>query len=487
MDGRDVDGFMGAVDEGAAFINRFVRERANILLVGHNDADAISALGIMAGTLRDLEAPFTARSISRIDELLSRYVDGEYDLLIMLDMGSGYLPELKAHITKTRVAILDHHKPAEEEMPDGWIQVNPHPYGIDGATEISASGVSYLVAKRLSPESVRYAPVAIVGALGDLQDKDGGRRLRGLNRRIVEEASEAGLLAVSEDLILYGRGFRPIHQAMASTYSPFIPGLSGDENASLSLVVSSGIEIREGESWRTLRDLNEDEKRRLYNAILAHVVSSGYPSSIVSELVGEVYELTGEDEWTSLRDAREYATLLNACGKTGKNWVGIAVAMGMRGSVMEEAQKTHESYRQVIARAMEFANRKGAIEHMHNISILRGGTEIDIKQISSVASILSSSQLLPSDKPLIAMAQEGSLVKVSARANRALTEAGLDLGLILSEASRKFGGRGGGHKVAAGAEIEADRLTLFLLEVDRLVGEAIGRRGQVLQTNLDER
>jgi len=474
-----------AAERAAELVKRHVQEGDNILVVGHNDADALSSLGIVCGSLRMLDAYVTGRSVARMEEFLESSIDN-YGLIILVDIGSGYLSELTSKVSKSDVVIIDHHRPSAADIPDNWCQVNPHLFGIDGMTEISASGVSYLVAKHLHPEAVKYSAMAIVGALGDLQDKNGERRLRGLNELIVKEAVEAGVVHVSQDLILYGRSFRGIHNALASTYSPFIPGLSGDEAACLSLLVSCGIEVRRGDQWRTLADLSEDEKKRLYNGIIGHLATHGYPSSIASELVGTVYEINGEEAWTYTRDAREFATLLNSAGKSNKAWVGIALAMGVRGWVLEEASKLLEEYRRTIARAISYATSQGALEQMHHIVILRGGSEIDPRQISSVASILSSSQLLPQDKPLIAVAQEGGLVKVSARASSRLVEAGLDLGEVLRRAAEMYGGRGGGHRIAAGAEIAADRLTLFLLEVDKLVGTYIGRAGIKAQPTLDE-
>ncbi len=469
----------------ADLIKKHVNEGANILVIGHNDADALSSLGIVCGSLKIIDANFTCRSVARIEEFLESEC-GDYDLIIFVDLGSGYLSELKSKITNSKVVILDHHRPIDIPLPQDWVQVNPHLFGIDGMTDISASGVSYLVARHLHPDAVKYSAMAIVGALGDLQDKNGERRLKGLNEIIVKEAVDAGVVTTSEDLILYGRSFRGIHQALASTYSPFIPGLSGDEASCLSLIISCGIEIRNGDQWRRLIDLTEEEKKRLYNGIIGHLTTHKYPSSIASELLGTVYEINGEEAWTYTRDAREFATLLNSTGKTGKAWIGISLAMGVRGWVLEEANKLLEEYRRSIAKAISYATSQGALEQMHHIVILRGGTEIDPKQISSIASILSSSQLLPEDKPLVAIAQEGGLVKVSARASSKLVDLGLDLGEVLRKAAEIYGGKGGGHRIAAGAEIAADRLTLFLLEVDRLVGICMKEAGLPVQSTLDE-
>ena len=58
------------------------------------------------------------------------------------------------------------------------MQVNPHLYGIDGATEVSGSGVAYFAAKAVNAENMDLAPIALVGALGDMQDKNEQRQLR---------------------------------------------------------------------------------------------------------------------------------------------------------------------------------------------------------------------------------------------------------------------------------------------------------------------
>ncbi|MCS7142708.1 MAG: DHH family phosphoesterase [Aigarchaeota archaeon] len=479
-----VEEFIRSARDVAGSILDRVKSGSNLLVVGHNDADGLSSLGVAGGVLRELDAYFVLRCVRKIDDFLSGYVDGEFDLVVMLDMGSGYLNELYDRVSKSRLIILDHHYPLHLKQRPNWEHYNPHLFEIDGSVEISASGVTYLVFKNLLEEYYKFAPVAIVGALGDLQDR-GNRKLRGLNRMILEEGIKTEVIKVAETLVLNGRTFRPIHLALASTYNPFLPSLSGNEGACLSVVTSAGIELRDGDVWRTVADLSDDEVRALYNSIIAHMVENGYSSNIASELYGEIYEFTNEEEGSSLRDGREFATLLNACGKGDHAWLGIAIAMGERGRLLDKAHKVLENYRSALAKVMEKILRPGMLEHMYNIVVLRGGDMIDPKQVSSIATLLSSSHSLPLDKPLIAFAYDGDQVKVSARASSELVEGGLDLGAIMSLSAAKYGGRGGGHKVAAGAEVQADRLTLFLLEVDRLVGESIKERRKTPEATLE--
>ncbi|GBC70500.1 Single-stranded-DNA-specific exonuclease RecJ [Candidatus Calditenuaceae archaeon HR02] len=467
---RDVAAFYASCKEAADYIREEVNRGAEILVAGHNDADGLSSIGVVAGGLLDLGAKFIARSVFRLEEFIE--VMGEHNgrMIILVDMGSGSIGELRSIFEEAKLVIIDHHQP-DQAAVEGWKHVNPHLFGIDGESEVSAAGVAYLVMRNIVPNPQRYAPLAVVGSLGDLQDKGEKRRLVGLNEEIVSEAVKGSHLRVREDFILYGRESKPIHQALAGTQSPYLPGLSGDEAACLSLVMEAGIEVQDGDKWRTIADLAEEEKSRLYNAIVSYLVKNNQPIEPVKDLIGTVYELVNESASSGLRDAREYSQLLNACGKTNNSWLGVAVAMGYRGWVLKEAQKVVEQYRAMLKKSLDFASKN--LEQMYHIMVLRVGPEIDVRQVSSVASILSSSKLIPADKPLIVVGQEGGIVKISARASPRLVSLGLNLGAVMREAASKFAGRGGGHRIAAGAEIPAERLTLFLLEVDRLIGEAL--------------
>ncbi|MDJ0272919.1 MAG: DHH family phosphoesterase [Candidatus Caldarchaeum sp.] len=478
----DLEGFVKQAENAAERIRNWVAQGEFIDIFTHNDADALSSAGIIAAALRREDARFRVRSLNRIDDFIELFNTGyvESKCIIFTDMGSGYTSELLPLLGNKSVAILDHHEPVQASLPPEWVHVNPHHYGFDGAREISASGVAYFVAKAMNPANVEYSPIAVVGALGDLQDKNTQRSLHGLNEYIVAEAVENKLLEVKDDIILYGRTFRPLHVSLAMTTSPYIPGISGNEQAAYSFLTSLGIEVKEGEQWRTLADLSEEEKKKLYNGLIEYLVSRNLPTTIANELIGKTYDLVKESVWTYLSDAREFATLLNACGKSGKAWAGILVAMGARSEALEEAQRILEEYRLSVARAMDYVSQPGVLEELSHIVVLKGGDVIDYRQVSSVASILSSSGLLPSDKPLIALANAGKTVKISARASKQLVDRGLNLGSILSRLGAQFGGKGGGHNIAAGAEIPYDHMIKFLAELDKAVGENVASsKGEV--------
>jgi RecJ-like exonuclease len=467
--------------EAANLILDHVEKGDVIHLSSHIDADGISAAGIMGKALLRAGGRFRLRLERWMDEKVAdRIAQENAALTIFTDMGSGYLDLLGERLANRDVIILDHHQPIAE-IPSGFVQVNPHTHGIDGTRDISGSGVAYFAAKALDEKNIDLACLAVVGALGDLQDKNKERKLGGANKTIVEDAVKSGCLEVETDLLFFGRETRPIHQALARTTNPFIPEISGEEDKSLAFLVNLDIKPKRNDKWRALRDLSSEEKKKLLSAIADHLVSKGLSGDIAFDLVGDVYTLTHEEPWTPLRSAREFSVLLNATGRMDKAGLGAAICMGDRKKCLEEATAVIEDYRRTITKYLRWVTEKPErLEELESIYVLRGDGFIDEKVLSPVCTILSTT-LTKLGKPIIAYATISGedQVKVSSRGSDPLIQKGLNLGDIMQVAAEKYSGRGGGHDVAAGAQIPIKDVEAFIKLVNDLVkrqlaGEQIG-------------
>ena len=325
-----IEHFLASAAEASKVILETVQKDGFIHCFSHLDADGIAAAGVITKALFRLDAKFRIRITQQLDEkIISEIVADKPQLLILTDFGSGYLDLLNEKIPNSKVLILDHHQINGTANNANFVQVNPHMFGIDGASDVSGSGVAYFVAKAVNRANVDLAPVALVGALGDMQDKYEQRSLCGLNEIIVNDAVAAGLIKIEKDLTFFGRETRPIHRTLATTTNPFIPGLSGEEDKALAFLASLNIPIKQGEKWRALRDLNEDERRRLCSALADHLLSKGLHLE-VENLIGYIYVLTKEEPNTALRDAREFAVVLNSTGRMDRPSLGIAICMGDR-------------------------------------------------------------------------------------------------------------------------------------------------------------
>ncbi len=450
-----------------------------ILIISHMDADGISAAGILGKALFRTEARFCIRIERWLDEEVINKAysqSGGDTLVIFTDMGSGYLDVLCAKAENRETIILDHHQPIGKPK-ETFIHVNPHLLGIDGAREISSAGIAYLVAKSINENNIDLSHLAVIGSLGDLQDKYDERRLGGVNEFIVSDAIRSGLLAVEIDLLFFGRETRPIHKALAYTTNPYIPGISGEEDRALAFLSELNIELKRNDRWRALRDLTSDEKRKIFSALHNYLISKGFKSEVAMNLIGAIYILVKEGSWTPLRDAREFALLLNATGRMGVPGLGVAICMGDRSATYEEALTVLEDYRHTITKYLKWLNENpDRIEEWESIYVLHGEKDIDEKSISAISTIITMNLPKP-EKPLVAYSfmPKERVLKISARTTDSIARMGLNLGEIISMAAEKCLGIGGGHDIAAGAQVPYEQKMQFLKHVDSLVKEYMVR------------
>ncbi|MEM1557120.1 MAG: DHH family phosphoesterase [Thermoproteota archaeon] len=446
----------------------------DVLIVFHADADGTAAAAIACIALRSMGVSFCARSVKQIDKAILDNIAYSSKPVILLDIGSGYLDEIRSILDPSRVIILDHHEPVGDRS--NILMLNPNEHGLNGGSDISGSGVSYLVFKNLVDDFKRMNELAIVGALADMQDIGPNRSLSGLNSTIVLEGEENGSITTEEDFVFFGRETLPIHVSIASSSNFIVPGLTGDENVALNFLKSLGIEVKKDDSWRTFNDLSEAEKSKLLTGLMQYMSDLGLSPESVQNMFGTVYVFLSEPKGTVLRDGREFSALLNSCARMGFSHFGLAVAMGEKGRLFEEAQRISREYRIVVSKSLSSVlSVPGARVETDRILFYNGEGVVDPRVLSPVASIISSS--LPGDfrKILVVTAAEDDLLKVSIRVPRGLVQKGFDGGVLASLAARQVGGTGGGHDVASGATIPRRKLHSFMEAVEKIAEEQFQR------------
>ncbi len=480
---KSIEDFLTAANEAAKVILEVVKKDGFILVFSHLDADGVAAAGVMAKMLYRLDARFRIRVMQWVDDkIIGEVIADKPQLVILTDFGSGYLDLLNEKIPNVKVVILDHHQITRKVSNPNFVQVNPHLFGIDGATDVSGSGVAYFAARAVNAANLDLAAIAIIGALGDMQDKYEQRSLRSLNEIIVNDGIAAGVLKVEKDLIFFGRETRPIYKMIATTTNPFIPGLSGQETEALNFVANLGIPLKQGDKLRALCDLTDEERKRLCSAIADYLLSKGLHME-VDNLIGYIYILAKEEPNTALRDGREFAVVLNSTGRMDRPSLGIAICMGDRKAALEESSKILEDYRKSINKYLSWVNEKpDRMRELQNIYVVYGETFINEKIIGTVSSIIVSG-LINNEKPLIAFAniEAEKAAKFSGRTTEAALRKGVNLGTVMRLASENNGGKGGGHNIAAGAQVPLEKIDDFIKLADELVGRQL--KGEKLESN----
>lgn len=435
------------------------------LVVSHYDADGLASASILARALSRLGfalhitifEQLTPANLARLEKLAP-----SYPLVLVADMGSGALRSL-SQLKVEAVVVLDHHLPGSPA--EGVVEVNPHRFGVDGSREVSSSGLAYLLARELvGEEAVELSPLAVVGALGDRQDVGKGFRLVGLNRRIVEEGVEAGLLEEKIDIRVFGGGSRPLVKALAYTTDPFIPGITGDEGGALAFLNSIGVEPAAGGRMRTLSELGREEKKRLASALIKLLLSHGYSVQEAERIYGATYIVREEPQDSPLRDAREFAQLLNATGRMGAFELAIALGLGVRGDALLKSLDIAGQYRSLLARAFRCVREENLLKEGRGCAVadFRGKDFLNERVSGALASLLLP--YVKGDKLLLVLVDSPEGVKVSARKREG---AAAHVGELMARAAELVGGVGGGHESAGGATIPRERVEEFLEVVER--------------------
>jgi single-stranded-DNA-specific exonuclease len=443
-------------DEVAAII----RESSEIHIVTHIDADGITAGAIASEALRRLGKKYSIECIKQLDEVcITKLLSEHHELVWFTDLGSGIstqYPELKKIIT-------DHHECPPDS--DASFHFNPHLFGRDGSYELSGAGATYLVSKALSKKNMDLAGLAVVGAIGDIQDRR-FCELRGMNAEIVQDGKESGVLQTMKDIRFFGKETRPLAKLLQYASDPLIPGVSGREDASVAFLQELQIELKQGDAWRTWIDLKKEEKRKIISAIIQMLLSKGFGYQVATRVLGETYILCMEEEGTELHEAKEFATLLNSTARYGQYEVGLQVCLGDRGKWLKEALNLLSGHRHNLVEGLQFAKEE-KIQRRTYLQYFHAGDGIRDTIIGIVTNMMLNTEDVDKELPLIGFAlTENGEVKVSARAAQSLVDRGLDLAAALSRAAKEIHGIGGGHNIAAGATIPKGKEEEFLQLVE---------------------
>lgn len=441
------------------------------VVVTHHDCDGLTSGSIMVKALQREQIEVSTVTLKQLYTEDIQRLKSMHSTLIFTDFGSSYIPTLKNEYGN-EFYIIDHHQRGNGDHAQ---HMNPMEFGLDGGTEISSAGIAYYTAKAFSRKNKELAAIGVVGACGDMQDSR-SNGLLGLNKQMVEEGVEEGVLNVKMDLRLYGRISRPLAQYLTFSTSPILPNLTASKENCIKFLENLNIPLQDDSGkWRAYEDLDGSEKKTLSTAILMHLHEHHTPEWKLNELIGEVYTLTRENRYSPLRDAKEFSTVLNACGRNARSTIGFQVCLGDRGEYYSQALALLQEHRKNLAEGIHLMQTEGLHEYQ-NFYFFDAENKIKDSIVGIVAGMLYGSGGVKTDKPIVAFSRhEDGSIKVSARATSELIRNGVNLGLALRETCQALGktAQGGGHMIAAGCRLEVEQATAFLPLFDQKIGEQL--------------
>ena len=443
-----------------------IKSRKSISVTTHIDCDGLTSGSIITKALIRAGARCTVRTSKEFSKkVIDSLKKDSRDFHVITDLAGGFANNLDESLGENWI-VLDHHQISEKEH-DNQKVINAWKYGIDGGTEICAGGMAYLAAMALDDKNSDLSAIAVVSALGDRQDQGERKSFIGKNYEIANTAKEEGLVDIDLDLLLVGRETRPLADALAFTSQPFIEGLTWNRDACLSLLNSSGIQLKDGGRWRVPAELNDEEKRSVIETI-TKFTSGKNATEIMSELIGYTYTFPREDKRSFLRDGREFSTMLNSCGRISRSGVGIAVCMGDRNKILREGEAILTDYRKMIREYMNIlANERWRVSESKTCVMVNGEGIVPEMMTGTISSLIAGSPKNAGKIVILRTGGEENTIKFSSRKSFGC-KSDINLSELMRTGAEKFDGVGGGHNAAAGAKITKDKLDGFLdyLEVN---------------------
>ncbi|MFX0013651.1 MAG: DHH family phosphoesterase [Promethearchaeota archaeon] len=435
-----------------------------IYIFSHFDADGITAASILAASFSRIGFNFQIRILDRLDYSTLNHLDDTLpkdSTVIFSDIGTGVIDSFPQWKQTHEIFILDHHLPTSKIDFSGNItHLNPHNYSIDGATEVSGAGVAYFVSININPQNKHLAPLALIGALGDRQDQGEYSSMIGLNEFIVADAKKLNLISDNVSVWFFDRTRSIISILKRIDLFDF-----ENELEIRAFLEKVGISFKKGDELRSFYDLNIEETRRLASEL---IVQYGIDPN---EIYKKDYQLHLE-KIDFLKDARVFATNLNACGRIQRPDVGISLCLGDRQSALHELHSIKHEYSKLIAENIKWALSEDRLQELTAIHLLDGRESINERMIGTIVSMLSSRKDL-NPKPVLGCALTTSgRIKISMRLPRHQDQQ-IDLGRLLNQVVEEVEPESevGGHTAAAGAIISEKFLPDFIDRVNQLVQE----------------
>ncbi len=435
----------------------------DIKIYSHTDCDGISSGAILTTILNRTGKKYDIEIVN-LDVLSDLEID--HELTIFSDLGSGQ-PVDKNAKDDSKILILDHHPPLRpveycNKVEYTYLEINPIFYGIDGSQEICGGGLCYLLAKEFGFTDLSW--IGVLAAIGDMQNSKTGK-LEGMNKTILQDAKDEGLISSKTDLSLYGRQTRPLFVALSYFSDVKLP-ITNNKNETIALLKKLGIPRRNKyDEAITLSDLTDAQKKALITELISMIskeIPPRYSRYVPKLVIADSYDFLKEEENTFLRDASEFSTAMNACVRNNEESVALRILEGDREEALDELEIISKNHRGYLAENIQSIEDNHSIIQMDNLQYFDG---YGIR--SNVVGTIAGMVLSYGDwrKPMIAFApvsDENDDLKVSLRCSRLLAYDGIHFGNIIREVAQSVGGNGGGHNVACGAYIPKEKKDEFL-------------------------
>ncbi|MEM3341666.1 MAG: DHHA1 domain-containing protein, partial [Thermoplasmata archaeon] len=343
-------------------------------------------------------------------------------------------------------------------------------------------------------------PVQIAGNIGDKEHRGG---LKGLNLTNAEKGIEKGLVKIEQGL---KTGSYTIEDFLEHSPEPFFIGLTGNRQE-----IGRILRILKIPADKRSSEVSKEELKLLNSFLVIRLLRQRCAPELIEEFLSDKYVIINPAYPTDNLD--ELQSVADACGRMKMPETGIEIMLGSREAFKEGKVALNNFYSRILSEIIKLTegirlpekdalqltpdvineDRLKNLKDLNNIenSTLQEDKLYHLSRISffitaehvitgGVAGIISSYvnglYLEGSIRPVFGLAFVDTNCKISSRTTKVAVSKGIHLGQICREAALLCGGQGGGHPVAAGATIPAEKTSEFLIHANRMAQECLRKK-----------
>lgn len=419
------------------------------LILAHYDSDGLISSSIIAKILYDKKLPFVLRIVDELN--VEEIKESSFNKVILLDLQ--VKEELNRLGEEKRIISIDHHPLKVDHSK--ILCFNPYLFGYDGNSDACASTLAYLIAKEYDDSLIDLAPLVLVASLEDRQDIAENRNFKGINKNILEESEEAGLIDKGLGIISYLNFDESFLKSFSLLFEPFIHDIFDDLKKCEEFLKECG--LKNEMINKKFSEMETEEHAMIAKAIASKLLKKGYSPSSIERIYGYNFRVYNLGKYTNLRYISKSINYISRSMNYDKF---------LKYFLKENISKLNfesyfNEYISLIKNFLISIIKEKKIKEYKNFIYAAFPKRLE-KFVGDFAYLISSSNI---EKEYFVFASDHDeiFVKISIRSR---SQSKVDLGEISSSLAKNLEGSGGGHRNASGALIPKKNFDAFLKDLD---------------------
>ena len=352
----------------------FPQDYKKVKIIATISTDSVVASSFLIKTFQYLNYNFSC-SFEKIINTKDILEDSS-ELFVLINPGLS--AENIEQIKQKKIIIIESES---KNKIEGLIAISPQQF--DQNLVVPASSLTYLLCKEF------YSHVTDISYLLPLPFFETNLVIP---EQLLNEAIISKKLDIKKGITLLISQTLPIHKAVANTFSPYLPQISGSEDNAINFLIESEVPVRENSKFKKVEDLNEDQTKKLVTSILLKRLGS---ERNPDQLLDNSFLLVSEDDTSIIKDLKSFNYLIQACLAYSKPSLALNICLMPKNKT--KAYEYVNNSQIGLAKAMEFylINKRSLTAGNEELSIIKTETVLDVKLLNMFTKIVNSSNFLP--------------------------------------------------------------------------------------------